>query len=126
MNFKKYTNKIKEALESNKILKNVLILTSGATVGYLIILLTSPILTRLYSPEEFGVLALYISVVGVLTPLITLKYELAIPLAPNERAAIAIVLLSFILAFIIKSSLCNQRKNLKTNSPCSLNNYKKV
>jgi len=101
MNFKKYTNKIKEALESNKILKNVLILTSGATVGYLIILLTSPILTRLYSPEEFGVLALYISVVGVLTPLITLKYELAIPLAPNERAAIAIVLLSFILAFIM-------------------------
>lgn len=105
MVFKKYANKINEALKKNKTIKNVLVLTGGTTIGYFVVLLASPILTRLYSPEEFGVLALYVSAVGVLTPLVTLKYELAIPIAPNERVAVAVVLLSFVLAFIMSGLL---------------------
>lgn len=65
-------------------LKNVLTLVSGTTLAQIITVAVSPILTRLYSPEEFGSLSLYISIVSFLFIFSTLRYELAIIL-PKKR-----------------------------------------
>lgn len=48
---------------------------SSNFIGSLLNLLVAPILTRLYSPESFGYLALYLSISTVLGITVTLKWE---------------------------------------------------
>jgi len=50
----------------NGFARNVLTLISGSVLAQIIAVAAAPILTRLYSPEEFGILALYTSIVTML------------------------------------------------------------
>ncbi|SDD94534.1 oligosaccharide flippase family protein [Riemerella columbipharyngis] len=78
--------------------RNVLTLITGTTVAQMIPILVSPILTRIYTPEDFGILALFISVSTILSSMICGRYELAIILPEKEEDAINILALGFILA----------------------------
>ncbi|WP_435201454.1 lipopolysaccharide biosynthesis protein [Qipengyuania sp. 902] len=77
----------------NSLLRSTATLVSGATVARGIGLATIPILSRLYSPSDLGVFALYSSTVLVLAPLATLRYHIAIPLPRSERSAAALLIL---------------------------------
>ncbi|WP_158247312.1 lipopolysaccharide biosynthesis protein [Geothermobacter hydrogeniphilus] len=77
------------------------ILASGSAVGYGVAFAATPLLTRIYSPEEFGALAVYMSVVGMLGNVVTLRYPLAIPLPEDDDSALSLLLLSLGIAFII-------------------------
>jgi len=59
--------------------------------------LAAPILTRLYSPENFGMLAVFLSIVALFSVVAGFKYELAIPLPEDEVDAAALTVLSLIL-----------------------------
>lgn len=59
----------------------------------------SPLLTRIYTPEEYGILAIYTSIVSLLA-FGTFKYEYAIPKAKDEDEAYHIFTLSIILSII--------------------------
>lgn len=72
---------------------------SGSVLGQLVMLLATPIITRLYSPSDFGILSLYTMVVSVLLVFATLKYELAIPLPKENKKAINLMTLCFGLTF---------------------------
>ena len=50
--------------------RNVLTLMSGTTIAQAIPLAISPILTRIYSPEDFGVLALFNTICVILALLL--------------------------------------------------------
>ncbi|MEX1221501.1 MAG: oligosaccharide flippase family protein [Idiomarina sp.] len=73
------------------------VLVSGTAGAQVIALLAAPILTRLYSPEEFGVLVVYISLISLLAVVASLKYETAIPLPRKHSDAVTITILSIIL-----------------------------
>jgi O-antigen/teichoic acid export membrane protein len=74
----------------------------GGTAGaQLIILLSAPILTRLYSPEDFGVLAVLVSMLSILIVLVSFRYELAIPIADDEQTALSLVLICLCLTAIV-------------------------
>lgn len=73
---------------------------SGTAVGQLVIFLSSPILTRLYSPEDFGILNIYTSILSFLLVLCSLRYEMAIPIAEDEREAIHLVIISVMILII--------------------------
>jgi O-antigen/teichoic acid export membrane protein len=64
--------------------RSVSVLAGGTALGQGIVVLSSPILTHLYSPSEFGVLTVYMSVLSLLTVMGSLRYEAAIPL-PEEK-----------------------------------------
>ncbi len=85
----------------HKFYKSLVLLLRGTAAGYLIVIISSPLLTRLYSPQEFGVLALYISILSILTPIVTLKYELAIPIVKEEKNSVGLVLLSSFFAISV-------------------------
>lgn len=53
-----------------------------------------PVLTRLYSPEDFGALAVFTSLISILAPIITLRYVLALPLPRRNGMAINLLVLS--------------------------------
>lgn len=62
-------------------------MASGTALAQAITVLASPVLTRLYSPEAFGLFATFVALVSSLTPAATGKYEVALMLPPTERAA---------------------------------------
>lgn len=73
---------------------------SGTAIAQAIPLLISPVLTRMYHPEDFGILALYMSLAAILSVGSTGRYELAILLPGRHRDAANILGLSILLAFI--------------------------
>jgi O-antigen/teichoic acid export membrane protein len=81
--------------------KNVLILSSGTAISQFILVLISPVLTRLYTPEAFGAFAVFLSITAIIGSNINLKYEQAIMLPKEESDAYKIAYLANYLNFII-------------------------
>ena len=73
----------------------------GTTIAQSIPLLISPILTRIYTPEEFGVFALFISIVAVFSVIATARYEFAVLLAKSDEDAINVMALGFLVVTFI-------------------------
>ena len=87
--------------------RNVLTLMTGTTIAQAIPIAISPILTRLYTPEDFGIFALYISVALLFATMATGRYELAIMLPKKESDAVHILFLSLLITvFITLLTLC--------------------
>lgn len=84
--------------------RNVLTLMTGTGLAQAIPIAISPILTRLYSPEEFGVFALYMAIVSIAAVLVTGRYEQAILLPRQERDAAHIAALVVLLSGLV--SVC--------------------
>lgn len=89
----------------SKFTKNVLTLVTGTAIAQAIPLGLSPVLTRLYTPEDFGIFAIYMSIVAVGTVLVSLKYDLAIILPSNDKDAANITWLALIISVIISTVL---------------------
>lgn len=83
--------------------KNILTLITGTGVAQLIPIAVSPILTRLYSPEDFGLIALYLSLVSIITVLCTCRYEMALMLPKKDSEVNGVVKLITIM--VVCSSL---------------------
>lgn len=66
-------------------------------LGQAILVAATPLLTRIYSPSDFGLLALYMSIVMTLLPVISLRYEAAIPLPRDDDEAGNLFTLSVIV-----------------------------
>lgn len=89
-------NKIKEVIAqlfSSDFNKNLGVLVSGTVIAQAIPVALYPLLTRLYSPEDFGVLALYISLMSLLAVVLTGRYELAVMTPKSKHDAKSLVLL---------------------------------
>ncbi len=78
-------------LLNNRILKNVTLLVSGTAIAQIILMLFQLVLRRLYSPEVFGAFSVYMSIVGILVILSTMRYELAVVLPKEDRKASGLV-----------------------------------
>lgn len=98
---------IKGKLKNKPFLNRVITLVTGTAIGQLIAILALPILTRLYGPESFSVLAVYASTLSLLTVVACLRLEIAIPLPKSERIAAALCVLAVgsVLLFTLLSSL---------------------
>lgn len=81
--------------------RNVLTLMTGTTIAQAIPIAISPILTRIYTPEDFGVFALYMSIASIVSVVATGRYELAIMLPKKDEDAINIVALSIVISFFV-------------------------
>jgi len=75
---------------------DILTLAGGTALGQALIVLSSPLLTRLYDPESFGTLAVYVSLLSILLVVASWRYELAIPLAPDDTSAANVLTVSFL------------------------------
>ena len=83
MNFREVINRVK----TNSFLQNVAILSSGTIISQLIVIATSPLLSRLYSVESFGTLSIFTSFTVFLAVLSTGRYELALGLPSGNNKA---------------------------------------
>ena len=88
-------------IKKNTYLIQILTLMSGTLLAQIIMLGSIPILTRIYTPTEFGFFSLFISVITIFGSISSLKYDQAIMLPKLEKNAQALVLLSVILTISI-------------------------
>lgn len=82
-------------------LGNVLSLLTGTTIAQLIPVIISPIITRMYSPVEFGIFTLYMTLASLGGVIATGRYELAIVLPKSNKDAINLFLLSLLIALFL-------------------------
>lgn len=88
---------LKKLFLKSEFAKNVATLVTGTAIAQAIPIAISPILTRLYTPDDFGVLALYLSITSVISIIATGRYEFAITLPPKDENALQIMWLSWII-----------------------------
>ncbi len=86
--------------KKNSFNKEVLVLTGGTTIAQFLLMLMSPVISRLYTPEEFGVLGVYISLLSFFSIISTLKFEIAIPLPKKDQDSFYILIIAFSLTII--------------------------
>ena len=96
--------------------QNVITLMTGSTISQAIPIAISPILTRLYTPEDFGLYAIFVAIITIFGTIVSGRYELAIMLPKNDEDAINIFclgllitifmsLITIILVFIFNDSI---------------------
>jgi len=93
----KLTGSIRNYFQRSEFAKNVLTLMTGTVLAQIIPLAVSPFLTRIYSPGDFGLFSLYLSVSGMIAVIATGRYEIAIMLPEKDEDAINVVSLSFFI-----------------------------
>lgn len=80
---------------------DVLTLVSGTTFAQILTILATPILTRLYGPEDFGLFALFLSITGIIGIIVCLRYELSIMLPESDEEAANLLGLSLAIVLIL-------------------------
>lgn len=75
----------------DQFLRSVLVLASGTLISQLIILATLPLITRLYTPAEYGTYSIYLSVIGILLMLVSFSYESAVTLPEDDKTASSVL-----------------------------------
>jgi O-antigen/teichoic acid export membrane protein len=73
---------------------------TGTTIAQAIPVAISPILTRIYTPEDFGIFALFVSVVGIMAVISTGKYEMSLILPRKDSFAYQLLILSGIIVLV--------------------------
>src|SRR5690625_3236750 len=86
--------------ESNAVFQGMVTLFLGSGLGRIVSILSMPLLTRLYNPEDFGLLALYTSIISILAPILTFRYAQAIPRPRTDLMALHLLLLCLQLIFV--------------------------
>jgi len=84
----------------NKFVRNVAILATGTAGAQTINMLFSPIVTRIYNPEVFGLLGVFTAAVNILTPIAAFSYPIAIVLPKKNVEAKGIIKLSICISLI--------------------------
>lgn len=73
---------------NNTLFKNILRLISGEGIGRAVGFIAAMFVTRLYTPADLGIFAVFTSLCVLYSPFCTLRYMLAIPLHSNEEVGV--------------------------------------
>jgi lipopolysaccharide exporter len=91
----------KKPTEKASFTLNTLIVMAGTSIGALVTIIASPILTRYFSPEAFGTFAVFTSIFSLISIIACMRYELAIVLPKSEDEAMNILAACLLIAVLI-------------------------
>lgn len=90
-----------QALRRSVFLRHVLALMSGTAAAQVLVMALTPLLSRLYTPADFGILAAFTSVVALVSAIATLRYDMAIMLPKSDDDAAALKSTATMIAFAV-------------------------
>jgi len=109
--------------------RNIILLLSTSAISQFIAIFSIPILSQFYSPEDFGVYGLYISISTIIAFVASGKFDLALML-PKEKSqakslfSLSFILLSFVSFIVFVVSYLSKDYLFKiTDSPLFLEYY---
>ncbi|MCB0769869.1 MAG: lipopolysaccharide biosynthesis protein [Flavobacteriales bacterium] len=85
--------------------RNVMTLMGGSALAQVIPLIATPFLTRMYSPEQFGALAVLLAIANPLSLLVCGRYEMTVVLPKEDREARPLVQASLFVALLVTALL---------------------
>ncbi len=88
-------------LPRSQFARGVSVLVGGTVGGHILTVLSAPVLTRLYRPEDFGLLAVFVALFSIVGAIASLRYQAAIALPDNDKEADALLLLSLIVVLVV-------------------------
>jgi O-antigen/teichoic acid export membrane protein len=97
---------LKEKLRLSVFSRNVMLVSAGTIVAQIIPSIISPIITRIYTPEEFGLYGIYMAIASLLVTIASGRYDLAIFIPDKINDSKRIVLLSIFLAALFSIFIC--------------------
>lgn len=90
-------------IKNNILLRNILVLFTGAGFAHVIPALSSLVLSRLYNQVNYGELSVFISITSILAITITLSYDTIIVMSKRTNEARHFLILSIVLSCVISS-----------------------
>lgn len=88
-------------LPESAFLRKLSILAGGSIFGQALVILSSPFLTRLFTPEEFGLFAVFSGLAAIGGVVAGLRYEFAIPLMVDDHEAAAMFIVTAVVAALM-------------------------
>lgn len=85
----------------SEFMRHAVMLMTGTGIAQAIPVAISPILTRIYTPDDFGLFALYMALAGIVSVLATGRYEIAIVMPEKDDDAANIVALSLFCSLVV-------------------------
>ena len=89
--------------ESTAFVSDVLKIVSGTMIAQIILVLSSLILTRLYSPEAFGILGIFSSITAIIEVIACMSLNYAILLPKEDEEAVNLLGMSIISVAVVTS-----------------------
>ncbi len=99
------TKSIFDKFKANAFYRNIVLVAGGNAIAKLIGIALIPIITRLYSPADFGIFNIFISIFGIIGSLATMRYAIAIPIVKDESTAYNLLRLCFLATLTLCLSL---------------------
>ena len=90
-----------DSTESKKYNKSLLTILSGNSISQLIPFLIAPILSRIYSPEDFAIYANFSAIVGLFAIVAAGRFELAFVIPKRNRHAQSLFITSCIILIFV-------------------------
>jgi lipopolysaccharide exporter len=94
--FKFFTN----ILLRSELLRSASILITGTVIAQLISIFLQPFLRRFFSPESFGIYSVYLSLVGIIIVISSLRFDDAIVLPKTDKESANVLSLALIFSFL--------------------------
>ena len=88
-------------LKNSAFVKNVLVVMSGTALAQVLSFALSPIISRLYSPADFGVFGSFTAILGVVGAVMTLEYSQALILPKQKDDAFGLFVISCLSTLLI-------------------------
>jgi O-antigen/teichoic acid export membrane protein len=98
--------KLQTSVVPEGFVRNAGLIAGSAAVSYVIFFLVSPILTRIYSPEDFGILGVFASVLSITLPLVSWRYEIPITMPEDDAVAANVFAVAIIILLGMTSLGC--------------------
>lgn len=90
---------ILKKLRENSFARQVSVLASGTAIAHLLAIGTLPLITRLYTPDEFGILGVFVALMSILTVVANWRYEIAVPLPDSDERAANLAAVALVCGF---------------------------
>src|SRR5690606_18487778 len=88
-------------LRGKGFVRSVGVLAGGTAFAQGLMVLALPLITRLYTPEDFSVLAVYVPILAMVSVIACLRLEVAIPLPEKDIDAANLLTLALLLSVIV-------------------------
>jgi O-antigen/teichoic acid export membrane protein len=93
-------NQLQRWLNKSEFIKNSMTLITGTVIAQLVPILLQPLLRRIYEPLDFGLFAVYSTLLGIIVAFATLRYDSTVMLPKKDEDAANLVAGSIFLAFV--------------------------
>ena len=83
------------------LVRRIVGVAGGNSIAQIVVLLFAPVITRIFSPEVFGLQGVFLAAISLLSPIIALRYPMAIVLAKHDSEVRQVIRLSFATMLIM-------------------------